>query len=230
VSVFKLRARSALTWSEEALVELDNLTRASEVDYADLFQRWYAHERLGPIGPIYFPTLLSSSFRVAAGLLIALEFLVVTLMTEFAFHVGLPVVLGLGAIVTISVTVAANAVVGAAILARLEAKPRQASSILLLQISILGVVVLLLIGGLLVLRTANPTMAQLSQYLLIALSLMMPALVALLQSAAKLYGWSRELSERWQALRELRNDLMVFHQDTEALLKQDDSQSPAPFG
>ncbi|PYT03067.1 MAG: hypothetical protein DMF60_19505, partial [Acidobacteria bacterium] len=211
LEVRRAEARAALAWSLDASRELELLRKASEADYVDLMEQWHASvsrpEHKMAVRPLYYQTLLSVWFRAAAWMLTAVEVGLVAFFLSSNLQFEFFVAVGIGAIVILILTTGATATFSALILAGLESQPTRARQILLPQIAVIGSSVFLLVGALLFARVTGHMSAQLFQYFLVGLMTMTPVFVALLESGARLFGWSSELSRRQQKLEALRIEI-----------------------
>jgi hypothetical protein len=224
-------ARAALAWSEAASQEMERLRRVSEADYEELMERWHANvgDHKLTVRPLYYQTLLSGWFRTAAWLLTAMEVALAALFLSTSFQFDLVIAVGIGALVTLILTMGATVILSALILAGLESQPIRARQVLLPQIVVIGFAIFALVGAILFARVSGAASTKLLEYFLVCLVMMTPVLVGLLQSGARLFGWSNELTRHQQRLEELKIEVDSLTVYLDVLLK-DGPEESLPLG
>lgn len=226
-------ARAALEWSEIMWVEVEHLARLSEEEYRSVLEQWYATKEEGrtSLRPLYYQTQLSRWFKRAAWLLTAMEVAILSILLPMLADVTMLTAVGVAVALALILSVATTAAVGGVMLERFESQPRRAGQMLTPRIAAVGSANLVLICILVLVRTGGASLAT-AQYVLVALAVLTLALVALLQSASKLFGWSSELTRQWEEIEGLRAEIKAFHSYASEVLDQNEQlekQAPETF-
>lgn len=212
-------AQAAHVWSENVLHDVDQLVWSSEVEYKECLARWYASD-LGsqPLARLYHQTAISKWFSLAGWVLTLMDGVVVSflLFTLFEF----PILSAIGvALLLVMTLVAATTGLSSLIVIEFEIRPQTANRRLLPKIAALGLSIAALVGVLAFVRAGGATSA-LIPYILTTIAILIPALVALMQSGSLLYGWSDELTNRWLELIELRAEIQSLRQEASGILER----------
>jgi hypothetical protein len=207
------------------MFELQHLEEATRFQYQTMLAKWSTTEPPSEamLGPLYDQTSLASWFSAASWLLTAMEAtLLGWLLTAWFGFEALPAY-ATGVTLATALTVVTAAIAHAAVVARDEDRPLRASRLLSRLVSVLGLLFLTLMAGLVLARTASdvpllaPSIAAALPFLLTGLSVVWPLLAGVLLAFARLYRWSRDLTRRWLALRELQAEVRAFYQQASRL-------------